>query len=181
MSSLFLNRQTSDERKALIETLHQTQNGHCFICEKVLDLQLHKDNLDIDHVIPLKTGGKDDPSNFALTHDSCNRSKQATNLEVARLLQRFAALKEALEPENRSPNLGDILTQAGGGQAELSFKLVGGQIQFTLSAVSDQAIYTVPVYVDELSGFRYFFVKLPIQCWRRLKFDPLDRIVPTEN
>jgi hypothetical protein len=166
MSSLFLSRQTTDERKALIETLHQTQNGHCFICEKVLDLQLHKDNLDIDHVIPLKTGGKDDPSNFAVTHDSCNRSKQASNLEVARLLQRFAALKEALEPDNRSPNLGDVLAQAGGGQAELSFKLVGDQIQFTLSAVGDQVIYTVPVYLDELSGFRYFFVKLPIQYLR---------------
>lgn len=166
MSSLFLNRQSADERKALIETLHQTQNGHCFICEKVLDLQLHKDNLDIDHVIPVKTGGKDDPSNFALTHDSCNRSKQASNLEVARLLQRFAALKESLEPDNRSPNLGDILTQAGGGQAELSFKLVADQIQFTLSAVGDHAIYTVPVYLDELSSFRYFFVKLPIQYLR---------------
>ena len=140
MSSLFLNRQTPDERKALIATLHQTQNGHCFICEKPLDLQLHKDNLDVDHVIPLKTGGKDDPSNFALTHDSCNRSKQASNLEVARLLQRFAALKEAVEPENRSPNLGDILTQAGGGQAELSFRLAGDQIQFTLSAVGNKAI-----------------------------------------
>lgn len=170
MASLYLNRQTADERKALIATLHQAQNGHCFICEKPVDLQLHKDSLDIDHVIPLKTGGKDDPSNFAVTHASCNRSKQATNLEVARLLQRFAALKEALEPENRSPNLGDILKQAGGGQAELSFKLIGdkagGQIQFTLSAVGNEAIFTAPVYEDELSGFRYFFAKLPIQYLR---------------
>ena len=166
MSSLVLNRQTSDERRALIETMHQTQNGHCFICEKTLDLQLHKDEFDVDHVIPLKTGGKGDPSNFALTHDSCNRSRQATNLEVGRLLQRLAALNEALEPDNRSPNLGDILTQAGGGQAELSAKLVGDHIQFTLSAVGDQAIYTVPVYLDELSGFHYFFVKLPIQYLR---------------
>jgi hypothetical protein len=43
---------------------------------------------------------------------------------------------------------------------------VGGQIQFTLSAVGDQAIYTVPVYLDELSGFSYFFVELPIQYLR---------------
>ena len=42
MSSLFLNRQSTDERKVLIGTLHQTQNGHCFICEKELDLQLHE-------------------------------------------------------------------------------------------------------------------------------------------
>lgn len=166
MSSLFLNRQTADKRKALTEALHHTQNGHCFICEKELDLQLHKDNLDIDHVTPLKTGGKDDPGNLALTHDSCNRPEQASNLEVARLLQRLAALKEALEPDNRSPHLGDILVQAGGGQVELSFKLVGDEIQFTLSAAGDQAIYKVPVYLDELSGFRYFFVKLPIQYLR---------------
>ncbi len=166
MASLFLNRLTTTDRKILIEKLHQTQSGHCFICEKKLDLNLHKDSLDIDHVVPLKTGGKDDPSNFALTHASCNRSKQASNLEVARILQRFLTLKEDLEPENRSPNLGDILKQAGGGNTELNFKKDNNSIEFTLSAVNDETIYKVPIYEDDLSGFSYFFVKLPIQYLR---------------
>lgn len=166
MASLFLNRQSAAERTEMIGKLHQAQNGHCFICEKALDLVLHQDSLDVDHVVPLKTGGKDDPSNFALTHASCNRSKQASNLEVARVLQRFASLKEKVEPENRSPNLGDILAQAKGGDAELTFKLDGQAIQFALSAAGDDGIYSLPVYLDELSGFRYFFVKLPIQYLR---------------
>lgn len=166
MASLFGNRLSADERKALIERLHQAQGGDCFICEKPIDLVLHKDTLDIDHVIPRKTVGRDDASNLALTHPTCIRSKRARNLEVARVLQRFAKLKAALEPENRSPNLGDILKRAGGGNAELTFKEASGQIEFTLSAVGDEAIYCVPVYEDELSDFRYFFARLPIQYLR---------------
>lgn len=162
MASMYLGRLSLDDRTKLIEILHQQQHGHCFICEQPLDLILHKD-LDIDHVVPLKTGGKDDPINFALTHASCNRSKQASNLEVARVLRRFTALKEELEPENRSPNLGDILAKAGGGNAELVFKIDAHQVQFTFSATGDDKIQNLPVYEDELSGFRYFFIKLPIQ------------------
>lgn len=166
MGSLFLSRQTPEERRVMIGALHEIQGGNCFICEKTLDLVLHKDSMDVDHVVPLKLGGKDDASNFALTHSSCNRSKQASNLEVARILQRFSALKEELEPENRSPNLGDILGKAGGGQSELAFKLEADQIKFTLVESGDVSIQTLPVYSDNLSGFRYFFVKLPIEYLR---------------
>jgi hypothetical protein len=173
MASLFLNRQSTNERKQLLENLHQAQGGNCFICEKPLDLDLHKDSIDIDHVIPLKMGGKDDPSNFAITHASCNRSKQASNLEVARILKRFATLKENVAPENRSPNLSDILKQANGGNLELNFKENSGHIEFSLSAVGDVNIYKIPVYADDLSGFRYFFAYIPIQY---LQHD--DRINP---
>lgn len=163
MASLYLSRQSADDRKALIKTLHEMQDGHCFICEDPVDLLLHKDSINIDHVIPLKNGGKDDPSNFAMTHASCNRSKQASNLEVARVLQRFERLKDVVAPENRSANLGDVLKEAGGGNQELTFKLEDDSISYALSATGDVRVRKVPVYVDELSGFRYFFAKLPIQ------------------
>ena len=163
MSSLFLSRQSTDERKILLAQLHAAQHGNCFICEQAIDLILHRESIDVDHVVPLKAGGKDDSSNFALAHASCNRSKQASNLEVARVLQRFSRLKEKVAPENRNANLGDVLKQAGGGNVQLAFKLDPESISYTLSAINDERVYTMPIYTDELSGFRYFFAKIPIQ------------------
>ena len=70
MASLFLSRLSSDERDTLIEDLHTSQNGNCFICGQAVDLHLHGSNIDIDHIEPTTAGGKDGPENFALTHDS---------------------------------------------------------------------------------------------------------------
>lgn len=163
MSSLYLNRLSTEDRVALEQRLHSLQGGKCFICEQSIDLQVHKGQMDIDHVVPLKIGGKDDPANFALTHASCNRSKQASNLEVARVLQRFSRLKEDLESVNRSPNLGDILHEVGGGCHQLGFSLSDGELTFSYPEIGDNKLYKAPVYDDEMSGFRYFFAKLPIQ------------------
>ena len=163
MNSLYLVRQKPEERHELIHKLHDAQKGHCFICEQGVDLVVHKNAIDIDHVVPLKVGGKDDPSNFALTHASCNRSKQASNLEVARILYRFSRLRKTLEEENRSPNLGDVLSAAGGGNQKLGFKLNSGTLTYSLAELGDNTLSTVPIYEDGLSGFRYFFALLPIQ------------------
>jgi hypothetical protein len=110
--------------------------------------------------VPVTVGGKDDPSNFALAHSSCNRSKQASNLEVARILYRFARLKKNLEEENRSPNLGDLLRAADGGNHKLSFKIDTHTVTYSMSELGDNKLYTVPVYEDSLSSLRYFFTML---------------------
>ena len=71
--SLFLAKLKSEERLDLERRLLSRQSGVCFICEDSIDLKLHGDSLEIDHIIPIAVGGKDDENNFALTHEQCNR------------------------------------------------------------------------------------------------------------
>ena len=163
MTSSFLSRLSSEDRQKLILNLHAAQKCNCFICEKPIDLVAQKSAIDIDHVVPSKLGGKDDPANFALTHAACNRAKQASNLEVARILNCFSQLKEQLAAENRAPNLGDLLLQAGGGSHRLGFNIAGATLTYSFSELGDSELKTLPIYLDALSGFRYFFANLPIQ------------------
>src|SRR5688572_3023864 len=97
MPSAYLGGLSAEERADLVRRLNDTQEGACFICAQPIDLDVHANSLDIDHVEPLNAGGRDDPSNFALTHATCNRSKQAANLRVARVLARFGQIRAKVQ------------------------------------------------------------------------------------
>src|SRR5882672_9348377 len=109
MGSLHLSRLSKDERRALEAQLWEQQNGKCFISELPIDLQLAE--VDIDHIIPTRDNGKDDSSNFALTLAHYNRSKQAADLRVARVLARFEKIKSVADSDDRGPNLNDVLRE----------------------------------------------------------------------
>jgi hypothetical protein len=163
MGSLYLNRLSPSARESLLVKLFESQKEVCFICERPIDLKLQKDSLDIDHIVPTKLGGKDDPINFALTHSSCNRSKQASDLNIARILQQFEELKNSVSIDNRGPNLDDILKIKQGSRCEIIVEKQNGRIKYSLPEVGNNEIFDLPIYIDDLSGFEYFFTNLPIE------------------
>ena len=161
MGSLYLNRLSNEQYLELIDDLLNTQSGNCFICAKPIDQDVHK--IDIDHIEPIKVGGKDEPKNFAATHDSCNRSKQASNLRVARIIASFDQLTESIISKNRSPNLGDVLVKYGGAKHDLPVTVDGSFLKTSFSDIGQNDVLTVPIYKDEISGFRSSFLNMPIE------------------
>ena len=118
---------------------------------------------DIDHIEPIKMRGKDSPENFAVTHDSCNRAKQASDLRVARILASFDQIAESISDKNRAPNLGDILEKNNGGKYELAVRVSDGLLMTSFTEVGRNDVLQFPIYDDELSEFKYTFVNLSIE------------------
>jgi hypothetical protein len=81
--SRYLGGLDAVKRAELEHRLWSRLSGQCFICDKPIDLVLHKGQLDVDHIDPLAEEGLDAENNFAITHASCNRRKGAANLEIA--------------------------------------------------------------------------------------------------
>lgn len=164
MGSLYLNRLEPQQREELIKRLLGTQNHNCFICGNEIDLTIHKPAIDIDHIVPLKLGGEDNPHNFAITHSSCNRAKQDADLRVARLLSKFDKISEkTLREKNEAPNLSDIFETNNGARYKLSFSIENNTIRFSFPEIKDTTIYSLPIFEDKLSGFKYFFSMFPIE------------------
>jgi hypothetical protein len=164
MSSIYLNKLSVEDRKNLVAELHTIQNGKCFITAEPIDLVIHKNALDIDHVIPTKMGGKDEKSNFALTFSSANRAKQASDLNLARIIHSFIKVQENLKKkEDRSPNLDDVLKLNEGAKYPLLFNSSGDKIKYSFSEIGEHQIIEQEIYTDKLSGLKYFFTSLPIE------------------
>jgi CRISPR/Cas system Type II protein with McrA/HNH and RuvC-like nuclease domain len=63
--SFALSRLSPEEKKALRQRLWQRQNGVCFITQKAIDLL--RDEVEIDHIVPTRDKGPDDESNWPLS------------------------------------------------------------------------------------------------------------------
>lgn len=161
MGSLYLSRLSAEDRAKLQKQLWEQQSGKCFISGKSIDLSL--DEVDIDHVVPTRDNGKDDPGNFALALSHYNRSKQAADLRIARLLVRFDTIREKGDSDDRGANLNDVLKAYGGASAELRFKLEGESLTYVAPDQNGENKVVVPLHHDKLSGLRYFFAVLPIE------------------
>ncbi|MCB5257997.1 MAG: HNH endonuclease signature motif containing protein [Candidatus Cloacimonadaceae bacterium] len=173
MSSFYLSSLSAKQRKELEEKLWDIQHGVCFICEQKIDLELQANAIDIDHVEPISRGGKDHPSNFALTHSKCNRSKQASDLRIARILSRFEQIREECSDQIRGPNLNNIFQKYDGSKYMLNIQTEGQWAKYSLPEIGDNNIYKSPIYLDELSGMRYFFAELPIEyLWHDDRINP---------
>jgi len=161
--SKYLQDLDQDRRSQLEQRLLARQSRHCFICDEEIDLVLHKGQLDVDHIDPLANSGLDSEQNFALTHASCNRSKGASNLQVARRLAEFERLQDEAQREGkRGANLGDILARYGGGKDSLRVRCEADRVEYALPAAGVNTIQRVPVWTDPISGVKSFFAALPL-------------------
>ena len=112
MASKYLASLTKDNYSALTNKLLTIQSRKCFICEEDIDANVHETN--IDHIIPLNNKGLDAEANFAVTHDSCNKSKQDADLKIAKILQKLKKVQtKAFSENNRTASLKDILDLNG--------------------------------------------------------------------
>ena len=157
-------RLTQEQREEITGILFERQSGLCYICDEPIDLVTQHGNLDIDHIEPLSEEGPDTGNNFALTHSSCNRSKGASDLRVARRLAELEKLRQqARDGGGRGANLGHVLAKYGGGKTRLRIKRGADFVEMSFPESGDNRIQSLPLYKDKLSGLEYFFTVVPLE------------------
>lgn len=162
MSSKYLSSLNEQDYGALTMKLHEIQNGICYICQKPIDLSLHETN--IDHIIPLAIKGKDTEDNFAVTHESCNKSKQDSNLNVARVLHKLKILQEDIQSkDNRTASLKDVLSLCNGSKYDFKYKIEDNSIVYSFSETADTTIYKTSIYTDSISSEQTTFIEVPLE------------------
>ena len=162
MASKYLSALSKQEYDALTEKLWGIQNHQCFICEDKIDLDLN--NTNIDHIIPLANKGKDNEENFAVTHESCNKSKQDANLKIAKILQRLTKIQNKVQAEmNKSASLKDILHEYGGSKFDFKNKIEANTLKFSFTDIGDNKTQVTQVFIDNLSKEKSCFAEVPIE------------------
>ncbi|MFH1326386.1 MAG: HNH endonuclease signature motif containing protein [Candidatus Falkowbacteria bacterium] len=168
MASKFLSSLSKEKYQELTLKLHRIQNSQCFICQKEINLDLQATN--IDHIVPLKTRGKDSEENFALSHESCNKSKLDANLNVARVLFRLKAIQEKVFKKDGSvASLKHVLEKYGGSKYDFNYTAKDKKLEYCFSDIGENDILSSNVYEDSLTAKtkkkieKTVFIEVPIE------------------
>ncbi|MDY4920122.1 MAG: HNH endonuclease signature motif containing protein, partial [Phascolarctobacterium sp.] len=159
--SKYLDSLTAEQDQKLREKLLEIQSHKCFICGETIDAQLHTTN--IDHIKPLANGGKDEVVNFAITHESCNKSKQDADLNLARSLCVLNKILESAKSNKEVPSLKHVLLAKGGSKYEFKYKVNGDVLEYSFEDMGDVKIRKSEIFTDQLSGEKTVFIKVPIE------------------
>ena len=135
----------------------------CYICSEPIDLSIHHE-INIDHIIPPVRGGKDSEENFAITHESCNKSKQDSDLEIARTLHILKTIREDVAKNKEgSASLKHILQRYDGSKFDFSYKLGADTIKYSFPEIGDNAVYNSEIFCDGLSKEKTVFIEAPLE------------------
>ena len=159
-NSKYLDDLSRDEYDALTRKLWEIQNHKCFICGDEIVLGVSQTN--IDHIRPLVNGGKDDPVNFGLTHEHCNKSKQDADLEVSRRLHQLGKIIKTAQDAGETPSLKHVLAANGGSKYQFRYQIEGDRLIYSFDAAGDTKVYRTEIFTDDLSGEKTAFIKVPI-------------------
>ncbi len=160
-NSKYLDSLNSEKYKSLTQKLWTIQNHKCFICDEEIDLDLNPTN--IDHIKPIVTGGKDDESNFALTHENCNKSKQDADLDVAKAMSRLSKIMKVAEDNHEPPSLKHVLAASNGSLYDFKYKIDSGKLVYAFSEAGNDEIKQSEIFVDRLSNEQTAFIQVPLQ------------------
>ncbi|MCH5259233.1 MAG: HNH endonuclease [Lachnospiraceae bacterium] len=159
--SKYLDSLSKQEYVDLTKRLWSIQNGVCFICEHKIDLDIQPTN--IDHIKPLANGGKDDISNFAVTHEHCNKSKQDADLKVAKTILRLENIVKDAESKGESPSLQHVLKAYDGAKYQFKFKVQDNKLIYSFDDIGETAILESPIFIDKLSNEKTAYIEVPLE------------------
>ena len=162
MSSKYLQSLTREKYEELSKKLYEIQCSKCFICQKKIDFELQTTN--IDHIIPSNLKGKDNENNFALTHESCNKSKLDSSLDIARRLHILKNIQDEIyETENKAASLKHVLDFYKGSKYDFKYKVENDALVYSFSEMGNNEIFRNNIFVDSLSNEKTSFIKVPLE------------------
>jgi len=163
-----LDTLSKDVKAELLQRLHKSQNEVCYVCQNIINLSVHR--TDIDHILALSHNGVDAEQNWGLTHESCNRSKGARDLQLQRTLYRFKSHVESYANSGtdgsiRNFTVNEALNELYPKRQDVGAVIQNGEIQLSYNWKGNACTDRFLLLEDpETPGFTSFVGMIPFEC-----------------